>query len=421
MSVTRRQLLAGGAGAFAFRDETLAGVRQLPHDSGGPDDEIFWQLLRSRFDIDPALTVFNHAGLSPSPRVVNEAAAAQAKRANSDPSYIIWRKQDAELDSIRGQLSELVGCDTEELALTMNATYGLQTAILGVPMARGDEILATTHEYSRTHTAIEQRERREGIVPVIVPLVTPPESPDKVAQQVLAKVTARTRLVVLSQMTFLIGSLMPIKAVAAALAEKGIPLLVDGAHGIGLLPDKVSDLGAPLYTACLHKWLMGPVGTGVFVVRRPWISKVWPLHPADPSFDRSIKRFEQVGTRPAAPFLALQESLDFHHLLGQERKAARLEALRNRLAQKVLNAPGVTHHGSLDPRVCRVVLTVSFDKVQAIDLATWLLTKHHIHVTTVRRAGINAIRISPNVFTTHEEVDRLGTILDRVGREGIQS
>jgi isopenicillin-N epimerase len=417
---TRRQFLAGSAGVFAFNNETLGSLAQMPLQEADPDDEVFWQLLRGKFDIDPMLTVFNHAGLSPSPRAVNDIIAAQTRRANADPSYILWRKQDVELDSIRKQLADLVGCEMEELALTMNATYGLQTGILGIPMTRSDEILVTTHEYSRTHTAIEQRERREGIVPVIVPLVAPPESPGKVAAQILAKVTSKTRLVVLSQITFLNGSIMPIKAVAESLAERGIPLLVDGAHGIGLLPDKFSEPGGAMYTACLHKWLMGPIGTGVFVVRRPWIRKVWPLHPADSDLDGSIRKFEQVGTRPAAPFLAIQEALDFHKMLGQERKAARLESLRRRLAQKVLNAPGVTHYGSLDPSLCRVILTVGFDKAEATELARWLLTRHHIHVTTVLRAGINAIRISPNVFTTREEVDRLGAILAQVGREGLK-
>ena len=417
--MTRRQLLAGTASAFAFRDETLKNLTSLNLGQADQYDETFWQLLRSRFDIDPNLTVFNHAGLSPSPRSVNDAIAAQVKRANADPSYIIWRKQDNEVDPIRSQLAELIGCQTEELALTANATYGLQTCILGIPMVAGDEILATNHEYSRTHTAIEQRVRRDGVVSVNVELKSPPETAKIVAEQILSKVTSRTKLVVLSQMTFLIGSFMPIREVAKSLEGSGIPLLVDGAHGIGLLSDKFSELGAPLYTACLHKWLMGPIGTGILVAKKPWIKQTWPLHPAESSLDGSINKFEQVGTRSMAPFLALQESLDFHHMLGRERKAARLESLKVRLAEKVLNAPGVTHYGSLDSNLCRVILTVGFDKVPASELAGRLLSKHHIHVTTVMRAGISAIRISPNVFTTHEEVDRLGTILDKVARNGI--
>src|SRR5437899_1471597 len=224
-------------------------------------------------------------------------------------------------------------------------------------------------------------------------------------------------LIVLSQVTVLHGALLHIKEVAAAVADRGIPILMDGAHGIGLLPDKFSETAAAIYTACLHKWMMAPIGTGVFVVRRPWIKKVWPLHPADEALDGSTSKFEQIGTRAAAPFLAIQESLDFHNMLGRERKAERLETLRNRLAKYALNAPGVKNYTSLDPERDHVLLAIGFDKADAIPLAGWLLSEHKIHVTTVVRAGMNAIRISPNVFTTFAEVDRLGAILDKVARD----
>ena len=387
--------------------------------SGEATDEEFWLRIRNSFDIDPALTVFNHSGLSPSPRATREAIAEQTKRANFDPSLIIWRQQDNELASIRKQLAEVVGCEVDELALTMNATCGLQTAIMGVPMSAGDEIVATVHEYSRSLTAIRQRERRDGIKPVIVAFKAPLGSRKELATQILNGVTSKTKLIVLSQMTFLTGALMPIKEVVAAVASRGIPVLMDAAHGIGLLPEKFRDTGAATYTACLHKWMMAPIGTGVFVVKRPWINKIWPLHPADESLDHSMQKFEQLGTRAAAPFLAIQESLDFHNMLGRERKAARLELLRSRLANYVLNAPGVKNYESLDPERDRVMLALEFEKADAIALAGWLLSEHRIHVTTVVRAGMNAIRISPNVFTTIAEVDRLAAILDKVAREGI--
>jgi len=226
-------------------------------------------------------------------------------------------------------------------------------------------------------------------------------------------------LIVLSQMTFLTGALMPIREIATAVADRGIPVLMDAAHGISLLPEKFSDTGAAIYTACLHKWLMAPIGTGVFAVRTPWTKKIGPLHPADESLDASMQKFEQTGTRPAAPFLAIQESLDFHKLLGRERKAARLEVLRNKLANYVLDAPGVKSHTTLDPERDCVMLALEFEKTDAVALAGWLLSEHQIHVTTIVRAGINAIRISPNVFTSLGEVDRLGAILSKIAREGI--
>lgn len=307
----------------------------------------------------------------------------------------------------------------DELALAPNCTYGLQTGIMGAPIAEGDEILTTSHDYPRAFTAIKQRERRDRAVLSSVPIAAPPRSESEVTSDIVSRLNVRTKMVLLSQMTFTTGQLMPVRRIADALRGKDIALFVDAAHGIGLLPDRFRDMGADIYAACLHKWMMGPIGTGVFVVRSQWIKRLWPLLPAEPDLDDSIRKFEQFGTRSAAPFLALNETIDFHEMLGRERKAARLEALRRRLPDKVLNAPNTVLFSSLDPETCRAVLTIGFGRIGAMELASWLLEKHRIHVTTMVRAGLDGIRISPNVFTTEAEVDRLGTILDLVARNGI--
>src|SRR5690606_15169565 len=142
----------------------------------------------------------------------------------------------------------------------------------------------------------------------------------------------RTRLVVLSQVTYLTGQILPVRAITDAATARGVPVLVDGAHGLGLLPDTVADLGCAFYPSCLHKWLVGPIGTGVFVVREPFVERLWPLHPADESRSARITKFEQWGTHAVAPFLALREALAFHERIGRQRIADRLALLRARLA-----------------------------------------------------------------------------------------
>jgi len=418
MRLSRRVLLAAPL-AVAFRDDTRARLDRFDWSRLDPQDDEAWLQLRALFDLDPHGTSFNHAGLSPSPRAVREAMAAQVARADRDPSRVIWREQDHELEAVRERLAALLGCRSEELALAPNATYGLHTAILGLPLRAGDEILTTAHDYPRGRNAMRQRERRDGTVTVEVPLATPPEPPDAVAAAILAKVTARTRLAVLSQMTYLTGQLLPVARIAPELAKRGIPLLVDGAHGLGLLPDTVPALGGAFYTACLHKWLMGPIGTGVFAVQGNWLDKLWPLHPGEEDLDRRITKFEQGGTRPAAPFLALREALDLHDRLGAARKAARLQVLRERLATPLLAGPGVRQCGSLDPQRCRALLVLEFTKAEPKALAAWLWREHRVHVTTAVDAGLRALRLSPHVFTTTAEVDRLASILARVARDGI--
>lgn len=419
MAYSRRDFLRAPAAAFAFCDATMDRLSRLDPRQGGPDDEAFWREVRGHFLHAADGVSFNHAGLSPSPRAVREAMAHELARCDTDPSRVLWRQQEKELDGVRARLGRQLGCPGDQVALVPNATWGLHTAILGLALEPGDEIVATAHEYSRTFHALRQRRDRDGVTTVEVPIETPPAAPEAIAAAVLAACTARTRLVVVSQMTWIAGQILPVRAVATALAPRGVPVLVDGAHGFGLLPDTVADLGGAFYAACLHKWAQGPVGTGVFVCDPAWLDRVLPLCPGEQALDRHAAKFEQYGTRCAAPFLALREALDFHDWLGLDRKAERLEALRCRLARALDGVRGITAHGSLDPTRARAIWPVSVAGCDSRQLAVWLWREFRFHVTTVEVGGGSALRLSPHVFTSCDEIDRLAAALSRAARDGI--
>ena len=406
-------------GVFAYRQDTFAALSTLFQQPGGPEDEMFWSEIGKKFVLDTKYTVFNNVGLAPPSRLVQETMERESYRASSDPSYHIWRSQDRELEGIRSELAEFIGCKKTELALSINSSYGLHTTIMGVSLQPGDEILTTNHDYPRVHTAIQQRRLREGVVPVVVDLGQHSLAKKEIVSKVLASVTPKTKLVVLSQISFLIGQIMPIKELATELTKKGIPLLLDSAQATCIQEEKFEDLGAPILVTCFHKWMMGPIGTGAMVVKEDHIKSIWPLHPADESLYGQISKFEQIGTRPAAPFLALREALQLHQLIGLKLKVDRLVYLRKRLAEHFVHLPGVRLYSSLDPTICLPMLTVGFEKASTLDLASWLLTKHGIHVTVAVRSGLDGIRISPNIFTSLEDVNRLGKLLSRVPKDGI--
>lgn len=417
MDLSRRQFAQlgiaslSGLTSFGFRDDTLAVLSSLSQEPGGPTDEKYWAEVRNAFYTSPDLIVFNNIGLAPPPKAVVEAEARELKRAAADPSYIIWRKQDSELGSVRKDLAQLVGCQEDELALTMNATYGLQTVIMGIDLSPGDEIVATSHEYPRVHTAIEQRVSRDKAVHVTVEVGPQALTSDEFVRKVLDAVTPKTKLVVLSRISFLIGQIVPVARLCSELNKRNIPVLVDTAQSIGLLEDTMDSMECSIQVACLHKWIMGPIGTGIMAVRSSYIERIWPLHPADSDLKNRMTKFEQTGTRPAAHLLALRESLELHHRLTAAAKRERLVYLRARLAERVLNLPGAIQYGSLDPNVCLPMLTVGFDRQIPSSLAGDLLSKYKIHVTTATRAEVNGIRISPNVFTSVAEVDLLANAL----------
>lgn len=198
-----------------------------------------------------------------------------------------------------------------------------------------------------------------------------------------------------------------------------MPVLVDGAHGVGLLPATVGELGGAFYTACLHKWLMGPVGTGVFVVEPAWIERLWPLCAADAERSRRIGKFEEYGTRALAPFLALAAALDFHDWLGSSRKAARLENRRQRLVAALDGLTGVSLLTGPHLERTAAIVAAAVPKCEPKALSSWLWREHRIHTTSITTAGIEAIRLSPHVFTTDVEIERLAAALRTAARDGI--
>ncbi|MBS1700204.1 MAG: aminotransferase class V-fold PLP-dependent enzyme [Armatimonadetes bacterium] len=415
--LSRRDLMGSLAGIVAFRDDTLRILASLTRESEpDPEDEAYWSALRSAFYVHPTLTVFNHVGINPPPIAVEEAMVRESRRAASDPSYVIWRQQDHELQPIRDDLAEIVGCKNTEIALVPNATYGLHTVISGVPMTAGDDIVLPSEEYPRSFTAAEQRARREKTVVRMADFEGKVLSDDEVVKRVLGQVTPKTKLVVLSEVTYLLGRRLPITAIEAELAKRGVPVLLDGSQSIGLVEKHAP---SSMFAACLHKWMMGPVGTGILVIKEPWIPLVWPLHPATEDLGGNMDKFRQVGTHPTAPFLALRESIDLHHRIGWKAKAGRLQYLRKKIAAGVDGSKKIQIVNSLDPAVCMPFLTLRIEGTDSADLAGRLMRDHKIHVTTAVRAGVDGIRISPNLFTSLGEIDRLTMALKTLAESSI--
>jgi selenocysteine lyase/cysteine desulfurase len=363
--------------------------------------------------------MFNHGGISPSPRAVLEAQARFAAEANVGPSYVVFRLHDRQIERVRERLARLFGCDPEELAVTGNATFGLHAGILGCPAGTGDAFLTTAHDYPRTFSAFRQRERRDGVrfVPAAAPAA--PASAAALMAPLRAAWPQRCALAVVSHVTFLTGNIYPVREVADLALERGARLLVDGAHSFGLLPFSRDDIQCDMYTTCLHKWVNGPLGTGFFYVRRSRIRETWPLHPADEGLDRDIRKFEQVGTRSAAPYLAIMEALDLHEAIGPARKLARITWLRGRLIGRLEGRSKITVLASPVPGLQTALLAVEIEGVRAPALTSWLFTKRGLYATTATRDGMNAVRISPNIFTTAAEVDRLGDALIEAAASGI--
>jgi len=399
------------ASAAALRpSRALAVVEALAGHPGAPEevaaDEGYWREAQQAFTVDRSLVNLNNGGVSPSPAVVQAAMKRHLDYSNQAPPYTMWQVLEPQREPVRERLARFFGCDAEEIALTRNASEGLQICQCGFDLGPGDEVLTTTQDYPRMIDTFRQRSAREGIVLRQVAIPVPAEDPAEVVRRFEEGVTERTRLILVCHVINLTGQILPVREVAALGRRRGIPVVVDGAHGFAHFPFTAGELDCDYYATSLHKWLFAPHGTGLLYVRRERIAGLWPLTAPPERLRSDIRKFEEIGTHPAANTLAIAEALTFHLGLGPERKAARLRYLTRRWAERLLEHDRVRLHTSLDPRFSCGLATVQVEGVGAVDLARHLWEDHRILVTAIEHPEVEGIRVTPSVYTTLEEIDR---------------
>src|SRR6185295_7587647 len=173
------------------------------------DPELFWGEIARAFTVDRGMINLNNGGVSPSPRLVQDAMKRHLDVSNEAPAYTMWRVLEPEREGVRARLAQAFGVDPEEVAITRNASESLQTCQFGFDLKAGDEVLTTTQDYPRMITTFKQRERREGIKLVQFPIPTPCEDPGEIVRRYEAQITPRTRLILVSHMVFLTGQILP--------------------------------------------------------------------------------------------------------------------------------------------------------------------------------------------------------------------
>src|SRR6185436_12519847 len=208
--------------------------------------------------------------------------------------------------------------------ITRNSSEALENAQYGVELKRGDEVLTTNQDYPRMLTTFQQRERREGIVLKTISFPVPPSGMDDLYRRFEQAVTPKTKLILVCHITNRTGQIFPVRRICDMAHARGIKVIVDGAHAFNQFPYKISDLNCDYYGVSLHKWTFAPIGTGFLYVRKELIKETWPLMAASERQDTDIRKFEEIGTHPAANHDAICEAITFNNNIGIERKTARL-------------------------------------------------------------------------------------------------
>ncbi len=418
-------LFASSATMPALRNDGLDRIRSAVRSIGArspaetADDEDFWREIQNAFTLDRTLINLNNGGVSPSPRVVQEAMERYLAISNTAPVVTMWQWLEPEIESVRRRLAADFGCDPEEMAITRNASEALENVQLGIPLQRGDEVVTTTQDYPRMITTWKQRERREGIVLKQITFPVPPPSSEDLLHRFEAAITPRTKVIHVCHITNLTGQIFPIKLIVQMARAKNIETIVDGAHAYAHFPFTRDELDCDYYGTSLHKWLLAPHGTGFLYVRKEKIASIWPLMAAPPEMNANIRKFEEIGTHPAANHNAIAEALTFHQGIGAERKAARLRYLRDRWAKRLEPVAGVKILTSYDPKQSCGLASFTPGTLDVGKLTGFLWDKHRIIVTPIAHPEFNCIRVTPNVYTLASEVDRFAEVVEDTMKKGI--
>jgi len=370
-------------------------------------NEDFWKQIRQAYSVSPSIVNLNNGGVCPQPRVVQEAVEHYNRLSNETPSYYMWRILDQGREPLREKLAALAGCSNEEIAINRNASEALETIIFGLRLKAGDQVVLTKQDYPNMINAYKQREHRDGIELKWISFDFPIEDKQSIIDTFVNAFTPQTKVVHLTHVINWVGQILPVKEIAEEARKRGIEVVVDAAHSFAQIDYKISDLGADYLGTSLHKWLCAPFGSGMIYVRKEKIKNLYPLFGSpDPEAD-DIRKFEHLGTRSFAIEQAISHAIDFHQMIGAERKEKRLHYLKNYWMEQLIDHPKLKFNTSLHPDFGCAIGSVGVEGKPSADLSRYLWSKAKIHTTNIVWENIEGVRITPNVYTLTYELDKL--------------
>jgi selenocysteine lyase/cysteine desulfurase len=380
-------------------------------------DQDYWQEIRRAYDITTDFVQLENGYFSPCARDVHERYLAHLRMVNARSSHYMRTQQVEDKLVARRALAAHFGCDEGELIITRNTTESLDTVISGFDWRAGDEAVMAEQDYGAMLDHFALMERRHGLVRRVISLPMDPASDADVVAAYERVITPRTRLLMVCHLVNITGHVLPVRAITEMAHRHGVQVLVDGAHAFAHLDFTRADLGPiDYYGTSLHKWLGTPLGAGFLYVRRDRIAPLWPLFGERGFPDDDIRKLNHTGTHPVATDLAITDALAFHDAIGLARKSARLRWLQRYWTTRVRDLPGIVFNTPREESRTAAIANVGVRGIAPAELARRLLADHGIFTVAIDGAGVHGVRVTPHLFTTTAELDRLVEALTRIAR-----
>jgi len=372
--------------------------------ASGPLDEAYWWKVRSQFNIVDGMTFMNNGTEGPVPRLVTEANERVFREIAEDPSNNYRRE---EVDKVRARIAEFVGAAAEEIAVTRSTTEGMNIFTHGLEWKAGDEVVYGTHEHGGGIGVYTTLTKRLGIKVNLVQIPAPPQSVDQLVGLYEKAITPRTKVLMVSHITYVTGLISPVKELTELAHRKGILISVDGAHPLGMLQLDMKGSNFDHYSAAGQKWLMCGTGTGVCFVKRELQDRVWPLMgpPGDPK--DGAKKYESFGQRDVPSALGMMAALDLQLAIGRKNVEERVRFLSTRLRSGLKEIPGVKLWTSNDPQLAAGLTSFTVRDIPMANVQKAIWNHDRIYIRTMATGNLNSCRAATHIYNMPSEVDHL--------------
>ena len=407
-------LSIGGAFGLGRLPELMNSVSSVP-SSVLAEDEDFWAKIRGGYLLKPDYINLENGYYCFVPTETLENFISHVREVNYQGSYYMRTVQVENKKKAAARLAEIGGCSSDEIIITRNTTESLDMIIGGLHWKQEDEAIMAEQDYGAMLEMFKLTAKRYGIVNKVVSVPNLPQNDDEIVNLYAGAITDKTKLIMVCHMINITGQILPVRKICDMAHSRGVQVMVDGAHAFGHFKFSIPDLNCDYYGSSLHKWLSVPLGSGILYVKKENIGKVWPLLASGDIREDDISRLNHIGTHPAHTDLAIFNAIDYYNMIGGERKEARLRYLQHYWTDKVRNMPHIILNTPADPvRSCGIA-NVGIKEMKPKDLADVLFKKYRIYTVPIDGANVHGCRITPNVYTSTDDLDVLVKALTELG------
>ncbi len=368
-------------------------------------NEDFWLKIREGYSLKNDYINLENGYYCFLPIETMEHQIAHLREVNFQGSYYMRTVQLENKKAVGDKLASVLGCNENEIVLTRNTTESLDTIISGIDWKEGDEAVMAEQDYGAMLNQFKLVSRRYGVKNNIVSVPLHPQSDEEIVSIYENAITSKTKLLMVCHMINITGHILPIRKICDMAHSKGVDVMVDGAHAFAHIKFDVKELDCDYYGTSLHKWLSAPLGSGFLYVKKEKAVNVWPLLAEWGKADDDVTKLGHTGTHPVYTDLAISNAIDYYLKIGPEKKEERLRYLQRYWSDKVRNIENIVLNTPEDiGRSCGIA-NVGISKLKPSELASTLMEKYKIWTVAIDGAGVHGCRITPNIYTTTEELD----------------